>query len=306
MEKTLNIALLFFVPLFMIGLINRTKAIMAGRKGMPILQPWYDIIKLLKKGEVITSAGTIIFKVAPSVALAATLLATLCIPMINNQSILSFNGDFIVFAYLLGIAKFFQILGAMDTGSSFEGMGASREAVFSTFAEPALFLLLGTMCLLVGKTSFEDIFWLNRQGESWEWLLMLVSVMLFLIMLLLETCRIPVDDPNTHLELTMIHEVMILDNSGPDLAYIHLTAALKMFIFSALIASAILPPALPFAEASLFFIAILAACAITVGLIESIIARFRMSHLPQFLFLMLSLAFAALAIVILFDAGGLS
>ncbi len=273
------------------GIINRVKAKFAGRHGKPVLQTYYDIAKLLRKGEVISRTSTWTFAVAPSVALAATLCALALLPMGGAVSPLAFAGDFVLAAYLLGMGRFAIMLGALDTGSAFEGMGASREATFSALAEPVFFLalmVLTSLCLGLGHGtdtafSLSTMFggqtagaWLTGKGE------LLLLPMIFFILLLVENCRIPVDDPNTHLELTMIHEVMVLDHSGPNMALIVYGAALKLWFFAALIAG-LITPALPVWQQMGLRVGIVLLLAVVVGIVESVMARLRMERVAYLL-----------------------
>ena len=273
------------------GIINRVKAKFAGRHGKPVLQTYYDIAKLLRKGEVISRTTTWTFAVAPSVALAGTLCALALLPQGGAVSPLAFAGDFVLAAYLLGVGRFAIMLGALDTGSAFEGMGASREATFSALAEPVFFLalmVLTSLCLGLGHGtdtafSLSTMFggqtagaWLTGKGE-----LLLLPVILF-ILLLVENCRIPVDDPNTHLELTMIHEVMVLDHSGPNMALILYGAALKLWFFAALIAG-LITPALPLWQQMGMRVGIVLLLAVVVGIVESVMARLRMERVAYLL-----------------------
>ncbi len=273
------------------GIINRVKAKFAGRHGKPVLQTYYDIAKLLRKGEVISRTSTWTFAVAPSVALAATLCALALLPLGGAVSPLAFAGDFVLAAYLLGMGRFAIMLGALDTGSAFEGMGASREATFSALAEPVFFLalmVLTSLCLGLGHGtdtafSLSTMFggqtagaWLTGKGE------LLLLPMIFFILLLVENCRIPVDDPNTHLELTMIHEVMVLDHSGPNMALIVYGAALKLWFFAALIAG-LITPALPVWQQMGLRVGIVLLLAVVVGIVESVMARLRMERVAYLL-----------------------
>ena len=273
------------------GIINRVKAKFAGRHGKPVLQTYYDIAKLLRKGEVISRTTTWTFAVAPSVALAGTLCALALLPLGGAASPLAFAGDFVLAAYLLGVGRFAIMLGALDTGSAFEGMGASREATFSALAVPVFFLalmVLTSLCLGLGHGtdtafSLSTMFggqtagaWLTGKGE-----LLLLPVILF-ILLLVENCRIPVDDPNTHLELTMIHEVMVLDHSGPNMALILYAAALKLWFFAALIAG-LITPALPLWQQMGLRVGIVLLLAVVVGIVESVMARLRMERVAYLL-----------------------
>ena len=273
------------------GIINRVKAKFAGRHGKPVLQTYYDIAKLLRKGEVISYTTTWTFAVAPSVALAGTLCALSLLPLGGAVSPLAFAGDFVLAAYLLGVGRFAIMLGALDTGSAFEGMGASREATFSALAEPVFFLalmVLTSLCLGLGHGtdtafSLSTMFggqtagaWLTGKGE------LLLLPVIFFILLLVENCRIPVDDPNTHLELTMIHEVMVLDHSGPNMALILYGAALKLWFFAALIAG-LITPALPLWQQMGLRVGIVLLLAVVVGIVESVMARLRMERIAYLL-----------------------
>jgi len=300
--RALNILFLLLLPFLMIGIINRVKALAGGRKGFPILQPFIDTLKLLRKGAVVSRVTSWVFAVAPAIALAATVTALLIAPGVGRTQVIAFDGDIVLCLYLLGLAKFFQLLSALDTGSSFEGMGASREALFSVVVEPALFLFAGTLALASGHASFGELFTLSG-GSAWPTVAASAGTIMLFLTLLTEGCRIPVDDPNTHLELTMIHEVMILDNSGPDLAFLQYAAALKMYLFAALIAALILPADIPVLHAAFALPIIALLCAVAAGLVESLLARFRMSHVPQFLFLAVALALITLASAVYFRGG---
>ena len=284
-------ALVFQVGAFvlapvLLGVINRTKAAFAGRTGAPLLQPYYDIWKLLQKGAVYSSTTTWVFRAGPIVGLAAVIVAVLLTPIGKVGAAVAFPGDLVAFAGLLGLMRFFTIVAAMDTGSSFEGMGASREAMISAIAEPALFLGLLVLVLVSGSLSLTGMMgsivvatWLRTTGA----VLALAAATIFLV-LLAENSRIPVDDPNTHLELTMVHEVMVLDHGGPDFGYITYAAALKLWVFSALIVGILLPvqTGSVLADGGLFLAGMLVV-AIVVGVIESSMARLRMLHVPHLL-----------------------
>ena len=273
------------------GIINRVKARFAGRHGKPILQTYYDIAKLMRKGEVISRTTTWVFACGPAIALAASVCALALLPLGGATSPLAFSGDFILAAYLLGMGRFAIMLSALDTGSAFEGMGASREATFSALAEPLFFLallVLTSVTLDLGRGphtafSLSSLFsgqvagaWALGRGE------LLLLPCIFFILLLVENCRVPVDDPNTHLELTMIHEVMVLDHSGPNLAMITYGAALKLWFFSAIIAGLVTPTLPQWQQAGLRIVVILL-LAVIVGIVESVMARLRMDRVPYLL-----------------------
>src|SRR5262249_45821996 len=182
------------------------------------------------------------FRAGPIVALAGVLAAGLLMPLAGGAAPLGFPGDVILFAYLLGLGRFATMLAALDTGSSFQGMGASPEASFAALAEPALFLALAMICVPARSVSFAGAFaalpWASWGAAHPAYL---VAVVALFVVLLAENARIPVDDPATHLELTMIHEVMVLDHSGPDFATIVYGTAVKLFVMGALLAHLILP-----------------------------------------------------------------
>ena len=261
------------------GIIKKTKALFAGRKGAPLLQLYYNLIKLFRKGFVISSVTSPVFKAAPVVVFSTALAAAVFVPVVSPLKTFSFTGDFILLFYLLAFGRFFMIISALDTGSSFEGMGASREAFFSALAEPAAFIAVLTVLRLQGTTVLSEA--LAGGVKSSPVILLLAAVPLFIIMLA-ENARIPFDDPETHLELTMIHEVMILDNSGPDLALFEYASAVKMWIFSLITARTVLTVfdvplfAEPFLLILLIFIIAAAA-----GVVESVMARASLLKVPK-------------------------
>jgi formate hydrogenlyase subunit 4 len=270
------------LPPLMLGVINRTKALFAGRIGPPLLQPYYDLVKLFQKGSVYSSTTTWVFRAGPVIGLVTAAIALLVVPLASSQAPVSFAGDFLLLAYLLGLGRFFTAAAALDTGSPFEGMGAAREVTFACLAEPALFLGFLVLAKLTGSLSLAGMLggllathWMT-EGAS------LALVMLsWCIVLLVENCRVPFDDPNTHLELTMIHEVMVLDHSGPAFGMILYGAALKLFIFGALIFRLLVPLASGFwwLDWSIFIAGMLV-LSVAVGVVESTMARLRMPHVP--------------------------
>ncbi|MDO8944965.1 MAG: NADH-quinone oxidoreductase subunit H [Burkholderiaceae bacterium] len=274
------------MPLLMVGLINRTKSLWAGRKGPPLLQSAWDLLRLLRKRPVYSAVTTPLFPAGAWVVLTASLAAALIAPLFGSEAPLQFDHDFIVFAYTLSLARIFLMLSAMDVGSSFEGMGAAREATFTAFIEPALFLLLGTACLVTGQTSFAGL--LGQLHASAPYPILVAPMVLILFVLLqAEAARVPVDDPSTHLELTMVHEVMILDHSGPELAAMQYASAIKISIYAGLIAVLLNPFNLassPLA-AILSSLLIMAIVAVAIGCVESLVARLPMRLVPRYLLL---------------------
>ena len=227
--------------LFFPGIILRVKSIASGRKGPGIMQPWKNILVLLRKGSVFSTTTSYIFRIAPAIYLSTIICALMLLPFPGMPSVFGFDGDFVLFAYLLALGKFLFILGALDTGSSFEGMGANREALYSLLAEPAFFILFGTLALLTGHTSMQQIFESFQFAGHNSFIIGFIAVYLLIQIAMIENSRMPVDDPKTHLELTMIHEVMILDHSGFDLALVHIGTALKFAMYGLLIANFLVP-----------------------------------------------------------------
>ena len=278
----------------LLGIINKTKAFYAGRKGAPILQPYYTLSKLLKKGAVYSDTTTTVFRAGPIIGLASVIIASFIVPICGVASSANFIGDLILFAYLLGLARFFTVVAALDTGSTFEAMGGSREVWISTLAEPALFLVFCTLAHHTGEMSMSNIF--ASLSYSSLSLPILLGIALFIIVLA-ENSRLPVDDPNTHLELTMVHEVMILDHCGVDLAFIMYGAAIKLWITGSILINVILPikTASPFLNGAFGIIAMFI-LAVVIGIVESSIARLRFNKIPEFLILAVSCAAIALAV----------
>ena len=273
------------MPPLLLGVINRTKATFAGRTGAPLLQPYYDLFRLLRKGSVFSRTTSWLFRAGPIITLAATLTAALLIPLGNHHPPLTFNGDMVLFVYLLGLGRFFTTSAALDTGSSFEGMGAAREVTFSCLAEPVLFVALLVLSRLSGSLSLTGILTHSSTAlwiTSGATLILLVASLFFV--LLSENCRIPFDDPNTHLELTMVHEVMVLDHSGPAFGMVLYAASLKLFILGAFFLQVLLPLRMDNVLLDwLVFSMLMILLAITIGVVESCMARYRLLRIPQML-----------------------
>ena len=285
----LSLILILIAALFFTGIIIRVKSLASGRKGPGILQPLFDVVRLFKKGVVYSETTSFIFQIAPTIYFASVVMAMLVVPFGQSKGILSFDGDFIFFAYILALGKFFSIISAMDTGSSFEGMGASREALYSMFAEPAFFILMGSLALLTGHTSFQEMFAALHIGSYISYALAILGTFVLMMIAMVENSRMPIDDPKTHLELTMVHEVMILDNSGFDLGLILSAGYLKFAIYGALVVNLFIG-VFPLQYSIPMFFVIQFVLASGVGLIESFMARFRMSHNAQFIFVLTSVS----------------
>ncbi|MBO5330947.1 MAG: NADH-quinone oxidoreductase subunit H [Alistipes sp.] len=234
-----NTLLMIVVAIAIPGVINRTRALLAGRKGLPFMQHVRNVRLLLRKGTVYSTTTTALFRIAPAVYLGAAIVALLFIPIADLYPLISFEGDVICFAYTLALARVAIILAAMDTGSSFEGMGAAREALYGALIEPALMIGFATLAMFCGYTSFADIFEHEQSFNLHLTIVMFLIAYLFIKITFVESGRVPVDDPRTHLELTMIHEVMCLDYSGVDMGMIHIAGWLKTACFSMIAANAI-------------------------------------------------------------------
>lgn len=265
------------------GVISRTKAIAAGRRGQPLLQAYYDIAKLLRRGTVLSATTTPIFLIGPAVALSGAVIASLMLPLGGSVAPVAFTGDVIVFIYIFGLSRFFTTSAALDTGSAFEGMGAAREVTFAVLTEPALLLGMLALARLTHSLSLSgllDISWAVRRNSSAALVLVVAS---WLIVLLAENSRVPFDDPNTHLELTMIHEVMVLDHSGPAFGLILYASAVKLFVFSALVTAVIVPRVESATAGAVLTIAGVLILGVGIGVVESAMARLRLVRIPQLL-----------------------
>jgi formate hydrogenlyase subunit 4 len=278
-----QLVVLSTLPILVIGAIQRTKALWSGRRGPPLLQLAYDLRRLLRKRAVYSSTTTFVFRVTPYAVLATAMISGAIVPLLGVAAPLRFPFDFVWFAYVWGLGRFALMLGALDTGSSFEGMGASREATFSALLEPALFLAAGAACLATREPSFSSM--LHLRGAGGSVLVWLCTILTLFVVVQVEAARMPIDDPTTHLELTMVHEVMILDHSGPELAALQAGAAIKLTIGLTLIASLINPlvgrataPAVVTSNVLLTL-----GLAVVIGTVESLIARLKLRAVPQYI-----------------------
>ena len=284
-HAVIHVVLVVLLPPLLLGVVNKTKAAFAGRVGPPWLQAYYDLAKLLRKGSVFSRTTTWVFRAGPVVALVTALFAALIVPLGAHPAPIAFAGDFVLFAYLLGLGRFFTVAAALDTGSAFEGMGGAREATFSCLAEPALFFGLLVLARASGSLSLTEMLGVSV-GATWAIAgAALVAVATsFFVVLLAENSRIPFDDPNTHLELTMVHEVMVLDHGGPLLGLILYGAAVKLFVFAALVVGIAAPlggvdPWLAWPA----FVASLLGLAVAIDVVESVMARLRLVQVPALL-----------------------
>jgi formate hydrogenlyase subunit 4 len=288
---------------FFSAVILKVKAFFGGKKGPPLLINYYTLIKLLQKGSVYSTSTTVIFKMGPVVSLVTALVALMFLPIAGRGPLFAFNGDVIFVLYLLGLGRFFTIAAAMDTASPFEGMGAAREAYFPIICEATMFMILVLFVRLTGNLSLSAYFSGSSALGLWQAAgpqMVFVVIALFIV-LLTENARVPVDDPATHLELTMIHEVMVLDHSGPDFGFIELGSFCKLFFYASMVARLIVP----FETGTLplnvcLFTAGLVVVYMAVGVMESVMARYRMDTVPRFILTSFALAFFATVITLEF------
>lgn len=300
----LHVLVWLAMPILLIGVINRSKSWWVGRRGPGLLQSAWDLRRLWAKRAVLSSTASALFRSGPYLVLVASLLAACMVPLLGRYAPLQFDYDFVVVAYTLGLGRLLLMLCALDVGSSFEGMGAAREASFSAYAEPALFLLLGTACAATGRSSFADVIG-SLHGSPMFPYLVLPLLLVLLILLQTEAARVPVDDPLTHLELTMVHEVMVLDHSGPELAALQYAAALKLTLYAGLMASLLNPfdPLLEPLAAVLASAALMLGVALAVGCVESLTARLPLRWVPAYVLLASGLGLVAMVLVGLGVAG---
>jgi formate hydrogenlyase subunit 4 len=303
-----QVALVLFLSPLITGFSRTMKARLQTRRGAGIWQPYRDLGKLLRKGMVIPDTASWIFAATPYVLFTTTLLAGLLIPTISAQAPLSAFGGVLAVVYLLALGRFFLALGGLDTGSSFGGMGSSREMTISAIAEPALMLAVFTVAIGAGSTNLSTVAQ-AALGQSWRFLApsqMLAFAALFIV-LIAETGRIPVDNPATHLELTMIHEAMILEYSGPYLALIEWSAAMKQLVLMTLLVNVFFPFGLSpgWSQVStllslVLFSAKLLLLAAAVVLVETTNAKLRLFRVPELLTVAFILSAMALISTFLF------
>ena len=274
----MRLALWLLLAPLLPGIINKVKAWVAGRRGPPVLQLYYDLAKLWRKGVVLSTAVSPGHVAGPAIAWIAIVSAVLLLPVGPAGAPLAFRGDALLFVYALALARFCIASAAKETGSAFEGMGVAREVSYAVIGEAAIITALLALALQTGSVSLTTMLMPSAGAGS-----ALLAVGLFGV-LLAENCRVPFDDPNTHLELTMIHEVMVLDHSGPPLAAILHGAAVKLLLFSVLLAQAVLPVGeLPPLAATGVLAAAILVITVCVGLIESLLARLAFRRVPLLL-----------------------
>ena len=282
-ERLLGVVVALLLAPLLLGVITRVKARFAGRRGAPLVQPYFELRKLMAKRAVYSRTTSWHFQVGPWISLSAIILALLLVPRLGQIAPTAFPGDPFLLVYLLGVGRLFTVLAALDTGSAFEGMGASRELHFAVFTEISFFFALAALARSTSAWSLSGVSTrhaLLQEGDG-VLTLVLVGVTLFVV-LLAENARIPVDDPNTHLELTMVHEVMVLDHSGPELGAIHYGMALKLWLFASLLVSLVVPIASGsvWLDGALWLLAVFGVGA-AVGVVESVMARLRLLQVAR-------------------------
>jgi formate hydrogenlyase subunit 4 len=274
-----------------VGSVRKLKARLQGRRGASVFQPYRDLRKLLVKEAVISENTSWIFRFTPYLVASVMLLSSLVVPMLSTRTPLGFAGNIIVLMYLLLLATFFLALAGLDAGSAFGGMGSSREMIIAALAEPTVMVAIFAIALRVGSTSLDEIV---RRGADDSLLLLnpghLLAFVAFFIVALAETGRLPIDNPATHLELTMIHEAMILEYSGRHLALIEWAAGMKLFLFLTLLSNLFFPwgvahtlEPLPVAIAFAALALKVGALAASVAILETSIAKLRLFRVPELL-----------------------
>ncbi len=275
-----------------VGLINKVKARLQCRQGAGILQPYADLKKLFRKQPVLSTTTTWIFTATPYIVFASTVTAGLLIPVFASQMPLNFAGNIIVFVYLLALGRFFLILAGLDSGSSFGGMGSSREAIVASLTEPAMIMAIFAIALTAGSTNLSTIVHRTAllEGIGTDPSAHLMALSAVFIVVLAETGRVPVDNPATHLELTMIHEAMVLEYSGRYLALLEWASAIKLLVFLTLIANVFAPwgIATSFTPMALsiglaVYLIKVAGLALLIGTIECMFAKLRLFRVTDLL-----------------------
>ena len=285
------------------GIIGKIKAWMQRRQGASIWRPYFEIAKLFRKGDLVPPSASWVFHFAPKVLFGTSVCAVAFVPVLQPSALLAFRGDFFLFVYLLALGRFFLSLGALDGGSAFGGMGASRDALVSTLAEaPFLLGLVAVSILAVHADIAGMVTWTLQQDVFKISAVHILAFTSLAMVVLAETGRMPVDNPTTHLELTMIHEGMVLEYSGPSLALVEWASAIKLHVMLALLISLFGPWGMAstfslwgLGTAVLFYLAKVAVLAILLALVESVVAKLRMYLVPDFLGV--AAAVSALAVI---------
>jgi formate hydrogenlyase subunit 4 len=275
----------------LIGFVRKVKARLLLRQGPPLLQPYRDLVRLLRKEVVLAENASWLFRAIPYLIFAATWVAAALVPTFASGLIFSWSADLIAIVALLGTARFLLALAGLDIGTSFGGIGSSREVMIATIAEPAMLMIVFTLALVAGTTQLSAMAEFLSSGEAGLRVSLGMAAIALIMVAIAENARIPVDNPATHLELTMVHEAMVLEYSGRHLALIDLAAELKLLLYLSLIACLFVPwgmapPGAPLAALVLgigAYVAKLAALGFLLGLFETSIAKMRVFRVPEFL-----------------------
>jgi formate hydrogenlyase subunit 4 len=286
-----QMALVLLLAPLLTGFVRKVKARLLRRQGPSLVQPYRDLLRLLRKEVVLAENASWLFRVAPYLIFAATWVAAALIPTFATGLLFSWTADLIAIVALLGSARFFLALAGMDVGTSFGGIGASREVMIAALAEPAMLLIVFTLALVAGSTQLSTV----ADFMSWSQVGLRVSLGMALVALIMvaiaENARIPVDNPATHLELTMVHEAMVLEYSGRHLAMIEFSASLKLLLYISLIACVFVPwglaapdaPARAYALGTAAYVGKLAAGGVLLAVFETSVAKMRVFRVPDFL-----------------------
>jgi formate hydrogenlyase subunit 4 len=295
-----TIFVLLVSPLF-ISLVKKVKAMTQGRRGPPVFQTYFMLLKLLKKERVYSVNSSLIMRITPYINIACVLVASLFVPLLYVPEPVAGIGNVILFLYLLVCAKFFMALAGLDAGSTFGGMGSSREMTVSAVVEPVIIIVFAALGLLMKTTNLHEMFSTSLESSLvFNPAAILVSLSLFII-LIVETSRIPVDNPETHLELTMIHEAMILEYSGSDLVLMEISHSIKQTLLMAVLINILVPfglasnPGIPSLLLSvLMFIIKASILAIVIGIVEASFAKYRLFRLPNMFMLAFFFSFSTI------------
>ncbi len=301
---------LLLAPL-LTGLVRKVKARLLRRRGPPLLQPYRDLARLARKEAVIAHGASWLFRFVPYLVFAATWVAAALIPTFATGLLFSWSADLIAIIALLGRARFFLALAGMDVGTSFGGIGSSREAMFATLAEPALLMIVFTLALVAGSTQLSTVAGFMTSPAVGLRVSLGLALVALVIVAIAENGRVPVDNPATHLELTMVHEAMVLEYSGRHLAVIELASWLKLLLYVSLIACVFTPWGVAHvgkgfslqAVGVLAYLVKLAIAGVLLALFETTIAKMRVFRVPDFVGIALMLGF--LAVLLRFVSGSL-
>jgi len=299
-QGTQMLLVLLLSPL-LTGFVRKVKARLLRRQGPPLLQPYRDLIRLMRKDVVLADNASWLFRVIPYFIFAATWIAASLVPTFQSGLLFSWSADLIAIIAVLGSARFFLALAGLDVGTSFGGIGSSREVMIASLAEPAMLMIVFTLALIAGSTQLSTMAAFMNSPEVGLRVSLGLGLIALIIVAIAENARIPVDNPATHLELTMVHEAMVLEYSGRHLALIELAAALKLLVYLSLIACLFAPWGMspPTAEPRLLIIGVaayvakLAVGGVLLAVFETAIAKMRVFRVPGFLGAALMLALLA-------------